>query len=190
MTTSTSLIEFLLNLLRDPEAREQFLEDGDGYLASCGIDHLSATDLHDALLLLQDSQDASFDREYNTGGNSVTVHTPPPPPADSGDHEDAVQYLNNYITNNYINDSDTIIDNSVNQNIDTDGGDFDQNIEIDPTINTGDGGVAIGGDVEDSNVNTGDGNVVGEDNEAVLGDDNNTSFGDGDVNEAEFSDAT
>ncbi|GAA1250943.1 hypothetical protein GCM10009609_12850 [Pseudonocardia aurantiaca] len=193
MTTSTSLIEFLLNLLRDPEARDAFLEDGDGYLASCGIDHLSAADLHDSLLLLQDSQEASFDREYNTGGNSITVHTPPPAPVDHDDHEDAVQYLNNYITNNYVNDSDTIIDNSINQNIDTDGGDFDQDIDVDNTIATGDGAVAVGGDVEDSEIVTGDDNVVGDDNvtgdgnvvgdgnQAVTGDDNTTSFGSGDA---------
>jgi hypothetical protein len=194
MTTSTSLIEFLLNLLRDPEAREAFLEDGDAYLEDCGIDHLSPADLHDALLLLQDNQEASFDRDYNTGGNSITVHTPPPVHhGDHDDHEDAVRYLNNYITNNYVNDSDTIIDNSLNQTIDTDGGDFDQDIDVDNTIATGDGAVAVGGDVEDSQIVsgdgnvvgdgnvTGDGNLVGDDNEAVFGDGNTTSFGDGDA---------
>jgi hypothetical protein len=198
MTTSTSLIEFLLNLLRDPEAREAFLEDGEGYLAECGIDHLSAADLHDALLLLQDNQEASFDRDYNTGGNSITVHTPPPPPADHDDHEDAVQYLNHYITNNYVNDSDTIIDNSLNQVIDTGGGDFDQDIDVDNTIATGDGAVAVGGDVEDSQIVSGDGNVVGDgnvtgdnnivgdDNEAVYGDGNTTSFGSGDATSTEI----
>jgi hypothetical protein len=193
MTTSTSLIEFLLNLLRDPEARDAFLADGDGYLASCGLDNLSSADLHDALVLLEDSQEASFDREYNTGGNSVTVHTPPPPPVDHDDHEDAVQYLNNYITNNYIEDNDTIIDNSLNQVIDTNGGDFDQDIDVDNTIATGDGAVAVGGDVEDSEIVTGDDNVVGDDNvtgdgnvvgdgnQAVTGDGNTTSFGSGDA---------
>jgi hypothetical protein len=86
----------------------------------------------------------------------------------------------------------------VNQNIDTGGGDFDQNIDIDPTIASGDGAVAAGDDIEDSNVVTGDGNVVGEDNvvgnegivgdnnQAVIGDDNNTSFGEGDANSAEI----
>jgi hypothetical protein len=198
MTTSTSLIDFLLNLLRDPEAREAFLEDGDAYLASCGIDHLSSADLHDAILLLQDNQEASFDREYNTGGNSITVHTPPPPPANHDDHSDAVQYLNNYITNNYVYDNDTIIDNSLNQVIDNRGGVFDQDIDIDNTIATGDGAVAVGGDVEDSEIVTGDGNVVGDDNvtgdgnvvgdgnQAVIGDGNTTSFGSGDATSTEI----
>jgi hypothetical protein len=204
MTTSTSLIEFLLNLLRDPEAREAFLEDGDKYLEDCGIDHLSPADLHDALVLLQDNQEASFDREHNTGGNSITVHTPPPP-AHHGDHgdddhddnHDAVQYLNHYITNNYVYDNDTNIDNSLNQVIDTDGGDFDQDIDVDNTLALGDGAVAVGGDVEDSQIVSGDGNVVGDgnvtgdnnivgdDNEAVYGDGNTTSFGDGDATSTE-----
>jgi hypothetical protein len=191
MTTSTSLIDFLLNLLRDPEARDAFLADGEGYLSSCGLEDLSSADIQDALVLLQDNQEASFDREYNTGGNSVTVHTPPPPHADHGDHEDAVQYLNNYITNNYVNE--TIIDNSFNQQVDTGGGDFDQDVDIDNTIATGDGAVAVGGDVEDSEIVTGDdnvvgddnvsgsGNVVGDNNDAVTGDDNTTSFGSGDA---------
>ena len=197
MTSATSLIDFLLNLLRDPEAREAFLDDSEGYLQSCGIDHLSSADLHDAILLLQDNQEASFDRDHHTGGNSITVHTPPPAPADHDDHEDAVEYLNHYITNNYVYDNDTIIDNSLNQVIDTDGGDFDQDIDVDNTIATGDGAVAVGGDVEDSQIVsgddnvvgdgnvTGDGNIVGDDNEAVLGDGNTTSFGSGDATSTE-----
>jgi hypothetical protein len=193
MADSTSLIEFLLNLLRDPSAQEAFQDDPQGYLADCGIDHLSAADLHDALVLLQDNQEASYDRDYNTGGNSITVHTPPPPPVDADDHEDAVHYLNNYITNNYVYDNDTNIDNSLNQTIDTHGGDFDQDIDVDNTTALGDGAVAVGGDVEDSQIVSGDGNVVGDgnvtgdnnivgdDNEAVYGDDNTASFGDGDA---------
>lgn len=198
MSQATSLIDFLLSLLQDPGARQEFLDNPDDYLAECGIDHVSAADLHDALLLMQESQDASFDRDFNSGGNSVTVATPPPPPA-GDDHEDAVQYLNNYITHNYVDDRDTNIDASVNQQIDTDGGDFDQTIDIDPTVASGDGAVAAGGDIEDSNIATGEdsvagegnivgneGSVIGDDNEAVIGDENTTSFGDGDASSAEF----
>ncbi len=36
MTTSTSLFELLLNLLRDPEALAAYQDDPEGYLASCG----------------------------------------------------------------------------------------------------------------------------------------------------------
>ena len=199
MTASTSLLELLLNLLRDPDALAAYRDDPEGFLASCG--DVSPDDIHDALVLLQDNQDAGFDRDYNTGGNHV--HVPPPPPAPrpepgESDHEAGIRYLNTYITNNHIDDRDTITDNSINQQIDTGGGDFDQDIDVDSTVASGDGAVAAGDDIEDSNIVTGDdnvigdgnvsgdGNLVGDDNQAVLGDDNTTSFGDGDATSTEI----
>jgi hypothetical protein len=216
MTTSTSLIEFLMSLLRDPEALAAYQDDPDGYLASCGLSDISPTDVHEALVLIEDNQDADFSRDYNTGGNQVHVPVPPSPPAPApgqSEHEAAVQYINTYVTNNFIDDRDTITDNSINQQIDTGGGDFDQNIDVDSVVASGDGAVAAGGDIEDSTVVTGsgntvgdgnvsgsgnivgddndgnlvgdgDGNVVGDDNQAVTGDGNTTSFGDGDATSA------
>lgn len=181
MTTSTSLIEMILNLLRDPDARAAFLADSDGYLSSCGLQDLSSDDIHDALVLLQDNDTADFSRDYNTGGNSVAVATPAPVHHGGHDHDDAVRYLNTYITNNYVDDRDTITDNSINQQIDTGGGDFDQDIDIDSVVASGDGAVAAGDDIEDSTIVTGDENVVGDNNQAVTGDGNTTSFGSGDA---------
>ncbi len=211
MTTSTTLIEFLLNLMRDPAAQTAFQDDPQGYLASCGVGDISPADVHDALVLLEDNQDADFSRDYNTGGNTVHVVPPPlaPHPAPGvSEHQSAIQYLNTYITNNYIDDRDTITDNSVNQQVDTGGGDFDQDIDIDSVVASGDGSVAAGGDIDGSTITTGDGNtvgdgnvrgdgnivgddndgnltgdgdgnVVGDDNQAVTGDGNTTSFGEG-----------
>jgi hypothetical protein len=199
MTTSTSLIEMLLNLLRDPSALAAYREDPDGFLSSCG--DVSPEDVRESLILLQDNQDADFSRDYNTGGNQIQV--PPPPPAPrpepgESDHEAAVRYLNTYITENHIDDRDTITDNSINQQIDTGGGDFDQDIDIDSTVASGEGAVAAGDDIEDSEIVTGNDNTVGDDNvsgennvvgdgnETVNGDDNTTSFGDGDATSAEI----
>jgi hypothetical protein len=199
MTTSTSLLELLLNMLRDPNALAAYQDDPDGFLASCG--DVSPDDIREALVLLQDNQDSDFSRDYNTGGNHV--HVPPPPPAPKpepgeSDHEAAVRYLNTYVTNNYTEDNDTIVDNSVNQQIDTGGGDFDQDIDVDSTVASGDGAVAAGDDIEDSEIVTGDdnvvgdenvtgdGNITGDDNEAVIGDENTTSFGDGDATSTEI----
>jgi hypothetical protein len=193
--STTSLLELLLNLLRDPSA---FREDPEGVLASCG--DVSPEDIREALILLQDRQDADFSREYHGGGNHV-VHVPPPPPAPAphpgeSDHEAAVRYLDTYITNNYItNEGDTITDNSINQQIDTHGGDFDQDIDVDSVVASGDGSVAAGDDIDDSSVTTGDDNTVGDGNvdgdhntrvdgdgnEVVVGDDNTTGFGEGDT---------
>jgi hypothetical protein len=216
MTTSTSLLELLLNLLRDPSSLAAYREDPEGFLASCG--DVSPGDIRDALVLLQDNQDADFSREYNSGGNQIHVPAPADPPAPEpgeSNHEAAVKYLNTYITENHIDDRDTIVDNSINQQIDTGGGDFDQDIDVDSTVASGDGSVAAGDDIEDSEIVTGDDNtvgddnvtgdgntvgddnvgvdvdgegsaIVGDDNQAVIGDDNTTSFGDGDATSAEI----
>ena len=213
MTTSTSLIEFLMSLLRDPEALAAYQDDPEGYLAACGVSDVSPTDVHDALVLIEDNQTADFSRDYNTGGNQVHIPAPPAPPAPApgqSEQEAAIQYINNYVTNNFVDDRDTITDNSINQQIDTGGGDFDQNIDVDSVVASGDGAVAAGGDIEDSTVVTGsgntvgdgnvsgsgnivgdgndgnlvgdgDGNVVGEGNQAVTGSGNTTAFGDGDA---------
>ena len=216
MTASTSLFELLLNLLRDPSALTAYREDPEGFLSACG--DVSPADIREALLLIQDSQEADFGRDYNTGGNHIQVPPPPaapePEPGESN-HEAAARYLDSYVTNNYIDDRDTTVDNSVNQQIDTGGGDFDQDIDVDSTVASGDDSVAAGDDIEDSTITTGDDNTVGDDNvtgddntvgddntdvdvdgdgsaivgdgnEAVQGDDNTTSFGDGDATSTEI----
>jgi hypothetical protein len=199
MSQPMSLLEFLRELFTNVQMRDYFLEDPHGALEEHGLGHLSPADVHDALVLIEDTQTADFSRDYNTGDNSLAVATPPPPPAhfDGDDHEAAVQYLNNYITNNYVTDNDTIVDNSVNQQIDTGGGDFEQDIDIDSVVASGDGAVAAGDDIEDSTIVTGDdnlvgegnvrgdGNVIGDNNQAVTGDDNTTSFGSGDASSTE-----
>ncbi|MGI5126459.1 IniB N-terminal domain-containing protein [Pseudonocardia sp. CA-107938] len=183
MTTSTSLIDLIMSLLRDPAQRAAFQEDPEGFLASCG--DISPEDVKDAIELADD-------RDSGHGGSHV--HVPPPPhphphPGES-DHEAAVRYLNTYITNNYSID-DHSIDNSVHQNIDNEGGTFNQDIHN--VSNSGDGAVVAGDDIDGSTITTGDhnqvgdhnvqgsGNVVGNDNQAVTGDDNTTGFGSGAV---------
>jgi hypothetical protein len=204
MTTSTSLIDFLMSLLRDPEALAAYQDDPSGYLASCGLSNVSPADVHDALVLLEDNQTADFSRDHNVG-----THVAPPPPVPHhapgvSEHDATIQYLNNYITNNFVTD------NSINQQIDTDGGDFDQDLDVHNATANGAGSVAVGGDVSDSPITTGDGNtvgdgnvrgngnitgdgndgnltgsgdgnVVGNGNQAVTGDHNTTAFGGGDA---------
>jgi hypothetical protein len=185
MSTSTSLLDWILSLLRDPDARAAFQSDPDSYAADHGFQNLSSADVHDALHLIADNSSASYDHKFASASD---VHYPPPPHYDT--HHDAPQYLNNYITNNYkiIDEHNTEIDNSVHQHIDTDGGDFDQHIDNDPVVASGDGAVAAGGDIEDSTVTTGDHNVIGDHNEAVTGDDNTTAFGSGDATNADLGD--
>ena len=169
MTASTSLFELLLNLLRDPSALTAYREDPEGFLSACG--DVSPADIREALLLIQDSQ------EVNRPGlqHRRQPHPGPPPPAapepepGESNHEAAARYLDSYVTNNYIDDRDTTVDNSVNQQIDTGGGDFDQDIDVDSTVASGDDSVAAGDDIEDSTITTGDDNTVGDDNTAHRG---------------------
>jgi hypothetical protein len=183
MTTSTSLIDLIMSLLRDPAQRAAFQEDPEGFLASCG--DISPEDVKDAI-------DLADDRDSHQGGHHI--HVPPAPhphphPGES-DHDAAIRYLDTYITNNYTID-DHSIDNSIHQNIDNEGGTFNQDIHN--QSNSGDGAVLAGDDIDGSTITTGDhnqvgdgnvqgnNNTVGDNNQVASGDHNTTSFGSGDA---------
>ena len=179
---SESLLDWILSILRDPDHRSAFQNDPDDYAGRHGFGDLSSADVHDALWLIADNQSASFDHGHS-------VHYPPPHHYDN--HEHAGHYLNNYISNNYkiIENRDTDVDNSFHQKIDTDGGDFDQHIDNDPVVVSGDHAIGVHGDIDRSTLTSGDRNVVGDRNEAVTGSHNSTAFGDGDATTASFDDA-
>jgi hypothetical protein len=191
MTASTSLLDWILSLLRDPDARAAFQADPDGYTAHYGFQHLSSADVHDALCLIADNGSASYDHKFSAASE---VHYPPPPAhhshhsghVDHSNHDSPARYLHEYITNNYttVEEHNTNIDNSVHQNIDTHGGDFHQVIDNDPVVASGDHSVATGGDISGSTVTSGHGNVVGDNNHAVTGEDNTTAFGSGSATDA------
>ncbi|GAA5152990.1 hypothetical protein GCM10023321_22530 [Pseudonocardia eucalypti] len=173
-----SLLEWIRDLLDDPDARDAFLDDPNGYAADHGFHNLSGADVYDALCLIADNDHG---------------HYPAPRHYDhDGDDHDGATYLKSYVNNNYttIEDHSTNIDNSIHQNIDTDGGDFNQVIDNDPVVASGDGAVAAGGDIRDSTVTTGNGNVVGDNNQAVTGDDNTSSFGSGDATSSNIGHAS
>ena len=178
MTTSVSLLEWLMDLFRDENAREAFKADPESYAAQHGFQHVSAADMRDALCLAADDDDRvpsprHHDHDDDDDDNSD----------DDNGHHGGTHYLKHYV-NNYttIEKHETNIDNSVHQDIDTGGGDFSQVIDNDPVVASGDGAVAAGGDITDSTLTTGSGNVVGDNNQAVTGDDNSAAFGSGDAN--------
>jgi hypothetical protein len=192
MAENLSLLEFVRELLSNAGLRDWFAKDPEGALHSRGLDDIDAHDVHDALTLVSDDrQEADFSRHYDTGDNHIggggAHHSAPEPHG----HETAAEYVSRYITNNYVDDRDTVVDHSINQQIDTGGGDFDQDIDVHSVTASGDGAVAAGGDIDGSTITTGDGNqvgdgnvkgdgnVVGDGNHAVTGDGNTTSFGEG-----------
>ena len=89
MAETLSLMEFLQALLADTGLRGAFCDDPRATLAAHGLADLTPADVHDALVLVQDTQTVDY---------SVDAATAPPPPPPAGDgHEAAVEYLARYL---------------------------------------------------------------------------------------------
>src|SRR5882757_3294965 len=108
----TPLQDWIVNLLSDPDARDAFDRDPRGYAEDNGFHDLSGGDVHDALSLLADGDYSDNDYRY-----------PSPHEWNHNDHDSGSSYLRSYIHDNNDSwersDSDTNIDNSVHQRIDT-----------------------------------------------------------------------
>ncbi|WP_426938861.1 IniB N-terminal domain-containing protein [Pseudarthrobacter sp. S3] len=174
-TLANQLVQFLMGLFNNPAAAEEFLNDPERSLEDAGLREVCSADVDAAMPVVLDYAPisvnaSSFDREYNTGGNTSWTggnggagHTPPPggggaghtpPPAGGGhhdhdDHAHAVQQLN-HVVNNYsytstVDDRDTVTDQSVNQNIWADG-DVNQWFDNEAVIASGDQALAAGDD--------------------------------------------
>ena len=175
MTMTQSLLDFILNLLTDSDAKAAFIANPERALADAGLSDVCSEDVSDAMSYVAEYHPVTFvgPREYNVGNGAVAQHTTSYD--DDGHHGDwhggewhgdphatAVQKLE-YISNNYsYNDShDTVIDKSVNQSI-WNKGTLAQNFD-DHSVTATDHSVAAGRDI-DGNVANGDHNVVGEGN--------------------------
>src|ERR671931_2498534 len=90
MAETLSLMEFLQALLADSGLRGDFGDDPQGTLAAHGLADLTPADVHDALVLVQDTQTVDY---YSLGAATAP---PAPPPAGDG-HEAAVEYLARYL---------------------------------------------------------------------------------------------
>ncbi len=172
---TTSLLDFILNLLSDSDAKAAFVADPDHALADAGLSNICSEDVSDALSQATEYHPVALagNREDNGGHRDISEH--------GGDgsehggdgfehgrhfqpdsHASAVQQLE-YITNNYsyADSHDTSIDKSVNQDI-VNRGTLSQRFD-DHSVTATDHSVAAGGNI-DGNVANGDGNVVGDGN--------------------------
>jgi hypothetical protein len=169
MSMATTLLDFILNLLRDSDAKAAFLANPEKALADAGLSDVCSEDVSDAMAYIAEYHPVSYvgNREYNVGNSSVSQHAssyqPDPPVYHPDPHATAVQQLE-YVTNNYsyTDSHDTVIDRSVNQSIWNEGY-LSQRFE-DNSVTATDHSVAAGRDIE-GNVATGDNNVVGNGNE-------------------------
>lgn len=154
----TSLLEFILNLLRDPLAQEQFKANPQQALREHGFDEVCAQDVHDALPLVVDNVMVS--------GTDGAL-----PCAEPGEaHFDVAIRQIDHIVNNYsyTDSHDTHVDYSVHQTIWAQG-------DVEQSFDNGNDVVVA----NDSTVVDGDSNVA-----ATSADNGQTDmhhFGQGDV---------
>ncbi|WP_219413874.1 IniB N-terminal domain-containing protein [Pseudonocardia nigra] len=99
MAQPLSLLEFLRALLDTDDLRADFAADPTGTLAAHGLGELSPADVHDALVLAEDSRTVDFGRDHLTGAFTADpVPSPPPVPGAGDDHHGAaVEYLASYV---------------------------------------------------------------------------------------------
>jgi hypothetical protein len=154
MSSVTSLLDFILNLLKDPQAQAEFKANPQAVLADNGLTGVCAADIHDTLPLVTDNRAVEQTSAHTSAPSAA------PAPGESDTHA-AVRYLS-YITNTYTytDDHSTAIDESVHQNIWA-AGDVTQTFDNNNVVSSGDGSVAAGGDISGSTVTTGNGDAVG-----------------------------
>ncbi|MDQ0677193.1 hypothetical protein QFZ30_000575 [Arthrobacter pascens] len=165
-TLANQLVQFLMSLFNNPATAQNFLNDPERALEDAGLGKVSAADVDAVMPVVLDYAPitvnaSSFDREYNTGGNSAwTGYNGGGGGGNGGgghhdDHSHAVQQLhhvvNNYSYTSTVDDRDTVTDQSINQNVWADG-DVKQFFDNDAIIASGDQAMAAGDDfkVEDS----------------------------------------
>ena len=93
MTAATSLLDFILNMLKDPQAQAEFRASPEQVLAANGLTGVCAADIHETLPLVTDNRFVELAR-----GHAVSLSVAPSA-GDNGIHA-AVQYLH-HITRTY-----------------------------------------------------------------------------------------
>jgi hypothetical protein len=197
MAEPMTLLEFLRELMANEQARDLYAANPEATLSQSGLDNLSPADVHDALVLIEDNETA----QYTAGHFDAQFSTPPPVPMSytGSEHEAAVEYINRYVSNDYDGDWDSNRDNFLEQDV-RNSGIFDQDVDVDSLVASGDGSVVADDGITNSAVVSGDenqvgagnlsgdNNVVGNGNNPVSGDGNTAAFGNGDANRSALED--
>lgn len=157
-TIADALIAFILSLLGDPDAVEEFNAAPQRTLAENGLENACGADVKAVAPVVIDDP-------------SVTARAVTPPPSTPDEPNEVIteisRILNQFTT---IDNRTTIVDQSTNQNIWADG-DVTQIFDQDAVVASGDDSVAAGDDAtiddSDSTITTGDiavGNTTGSHN--------------------------
>ena len=133
-TVANSIIEFILSLLRDPAALEELKKDPEAALLKNKVSGICAEDVRTVAPVVYDRPDVV-----------PKVNPTPPPPSDNDVVNELTRITTNWTT---IDNRSTIVDQSVNQNIWTEGGDVTQIFDQTAGVASGDGATAAGDDID------------------------------------------
>lgn len=161
-TIADALIAFILSLLRDPDAAEGFATDPTTALEENNLRSACMADVAAVRPVIVDRPDV------------VTRSQPDSPPAPSNHTEVTNEIMRMVQQFTTIDARSTTVDQSVNQNIWTEGGDVTQLFDQEAIIASGDGSVAAGDDgmidESDTDVTVGDVSIGNETNEGSFND--------------------
>jgi hypothetical protein len=224
-----SLFDTLFGIFTDKDQHDAFELNSRGFLNDQGLGDVTSQDIEAemprVLQALQGNAGGATQGGFANFAGSGNVVLPPPPAGGGGGGgggaegglSGAIESINHYsnvlnvteqsfqdndVTN--IDDRDTAVDSSVNQNINAFGDvnqDFDNDVVSgdgavaagdNAQVNTGAGAVQAGDDITDSTIATGDvgGSVTGDVSDSIVGDGNEAiidstvgaaSFGEGDA---------
>ncbi|HET8928175.1 MAG TPA: IniB N-terminal domain-containing protein [Microbacterium sp.] len=148
-TIADALIAFILSLLGDPEAAEEFHAAPEASMAAHGVDGACLADVKAVAPIIID---------HHSVHPVTPVHPYPPTPPDEVIKE-ITRIINQFTT---IDNRSTIVDQSTNQNIWTEGGDVTQTFDQSAVVASGDHSVAAGDDalVDNSSTDVTVGNVA------------------------------
>lgn len=135
-TVADALIAFIMSLLRDPAAAEEFDAAPKAALASNGLEDACLADVQAVKPVIVDNPTV------------IVKHAPPPPPPPPHETPDEVIKEIRNIVNQFttVDARTTIVDQSTNQNIWTNGGDVTQIFDQEAVVASGDEAVAAGDD--------------------------------------------
>ena len=156
-TVADALIAFILSLLRDPAAVEEFNDDPETAMAARGVQGACAADVKSVAPIIVDHPSVA-------ARPSITVRESAPDPrpfSSPGNDSEVVREISRIINQfTTIDARSTVVDMSTNQNIWTDGGDVTQIFDQEAVVASGDNSIGAGGDVtvdtSDTTVSVGD----------------------------------
>jgi hypothetical protein len=148
-TIADSLIEFILSLLRDPEAAAEFDNDPEAALSARGLSNVSAADVCAVAPIIAERSGV------------MPAPSPKPTPVEPHPVVREIKEVTNNLT--YVNNQNTLVDQSVNQNIWA-GGDVNQIFDNEAVVASGDKAIAAGDDVnQETNLDNSTNIDAGED---------------------------